>query len=320
MKHFTIPKAALAFLIYCLAAVGLFGEEAATPTAEERHDALLALARDENADFQTALDEAKASGMAASWLLEAKLARAFVTGDFDALFALMPELEDVGDDFRFGFGRVFISEGQLAGFADALRSLQAYQQDDMETFERFAISSYDKAPDFNKAFGIGDLLTRYRYQQAQEVVMASRGVPMDTTILTSVEGEARPLGEWVGDNKAVLLDFWASWCGPCIRLMPALREKSAVLADQGVFVAGVNTDDEDQQSKAVKVREQRDMASVPWLLDANGGDLSSYLMIDSIPRMVLISPEGKILFNGHPMDEGLGVALGKLGVTLPEAH
>lgn len=319
MKMLSLFRAFLALIAISLAPFGLKAAEEGAETPEARHDALLAIARDKDADYQSAYDEAVAAGLPDSWLLEARLARAFVMGDFESLFAALPDMESVGDDFRFGFERVFISKTQMQGFADALRCLKAYREDDMEAFEKYAVASFDKAPDFNKAFGIGDLLTRYRYQQVQEAVMADRGVPMDT-VLTSVEGEARTLKEWVGDDKALLLDFWASWCGPCIRLMPSLREKSESLSQQGIFVAGVNTDDEDQQAKAVKVREQREMAAVPWLIDGNGGDLSGYLMIDSIPRMVLISPEGKILFNGHPMDDGLGVALGKLGVTLPEEH
>ena len=301
-------------LACCLALPGLLAEEAAV-SAEARHDALLALAREEGADFKTAYDEAAATGLPASWLLEARLARALLAGDFEGLLGALPEVDAVGEDFRFGFGRVFISKGQMEGFADALRCLKAYREDDMEGFERYAVSSYAKAPDFNKAFGIGDLLTRHRYQQAQEVLMSSMGVPLET-VLTSVEGETLTLGKLMEGNKAVLLDFWASWCGPCIRLMPSLKEKSEKLASQGVYVAGVNTDDDEQKQKALQVREQRGMSSVPWLLDENGGDLSAYLMIDSIPRMVLISPEGKVLFNGHPQDDELAVALGKLGVTL----
>ncbi len=298
-------------MVFCLAAPGLFGEEG----AEARHDALLALAREEGTEFDQAYKEAVALRLPESWLLEARLARAFVTGDFEALFAELPAVEAVGEDFRFGFGRVFISKGQLGGFADALRCLQAYREDDMAEFERYALSSYAKAPDFNSAFGIGEMLTRYRYQQAQDELMATRTVPMET-VLRSVEGEVWTLGALMEGNEAVLLDFWAAWCGPCIQLMPSLKEKSDTLAAKGIYVAGVNTDDEEQLEKALKVRKQRGMDSVPWLLDENGGDLSAFLMIDSIPRMVLISPEGKILFNGHPLDDELGVALEKLGVKL----
>jgi hypothetical protein len=98
--------------------------------------------------------------------------------------------------------------------------------------------------------------------------------------------------------------------------MPSLKEKQAKLSGQGVFVAGVNTDRRDQLDSAIKVREREDMGSVPWLLDRDGGDLSGMLMIDSIPRMVLIDREGVVLYNGHPSDPSLNAALAEAGVEL----
>jgi len=249
------------------------------------------------------------------WLLEAELIRALSASDLERMIALLPRVEEAGDGFRYGFGRDFYSARQLEGFADTVRCVIAYQRGDMEGFERHAVKSFTKAPGFNRAFGIAELLARHRMEEAQQEALADFTVPMDME-LASVDGDSRTLEQWMGGNKAMLVDFWASWCGPCIRLMPSLKEKEATLSAQGVFVAGVNTDRGEQQSKAARTREQHGMESVPWLLDRNGGDLSGMLMIDSIPRMVLIGREGQVLYNGHPMDEKLGVALAAIGVEL----
>lgn len=273
------------------------------------------VARDREADFDAALVEARDSGMTEDWLLEAEIVRALITSDLNAMLELVPRIESAGEDFRYGLDRDFQSEMQLEGFADALKCAQAYREDRMEDFERYAVSSFAKAPQFNKAFGIGDLLAGYRMQQVQEVAMKDFSVPMDME-LSNVEGESMSLNDWMGDNDAMLIDFWASWCSPCIRLMPKLKEKQATLSEQGVFVAGVNTDRNDQLNNANKVRDREGMESVPWLLDRNGGDFSGMLMIDSIPRMVLIDRQGQVLYNGHPMDPSLDDALAKIGVSL----
>ena len=60
-----------------------------------------------------------------------------------------------------------------------------------------------------------------------------------------------------------------------------------------------------------EVRAQKDM-KMPWLVEPKGSPFSELLGIDSIPRMILLSPEGKVLFNGHPEEPGLWDALKKL--------
>lgn len=295
--------------------IALSASTFSSAATEAEADALLEVAKDRDADFESALAEARDAGMSQDWLLEAEIVRSLVTSNLNAMLDLVPRIDEAGEDFRYGLGRDFQSQMQLEGFADTLRCAQAYRESRMEDFEKYAIASYAKAPQFNKAFGIGDLLANYRMQQVQEAAMANFQVPMDTEF-ASVEGETKSLLEWMGDNDAMLMDFWASWCGPCIRLMPSLKEKEASLSQQGVFVAGMNTDSSDQLGNAKKVRSREEMDSVPWLLDNNGGDLSSMLMIDSIPRMILVNREGKVLYNGHPSDPALEVALGKIGVSL----
>lgn len=283
--------------------------------SEAEHDALIALAKDKESDFAAELAAGVEAGMPADWILEAEIIRALSTGNAAAMFDLIPRIDAAGEEFRFGLERDFYSAQQLSGFADVLRCVVAYREGDTEGFEKYAVSSYEKAPDFNGAFGIGELLAQQRREEAQEAAMADFRVPMDM-VLANAEGESKSLAEWMGDDEVMLVDFWASWCGPCIRLMPSLKEKQEKLSKQGVFVAGINTDRRDQLNNATTVREQHGMESVPWLLDRNGGDLSGMLMVDSIPRMVLIDRDGSVLYNGHPSDPSLGVALAKVGVEL----
>ncbi|EDY83728.1 antioxidant, AhpC/TSA family [Verrucomicrobiia bacterium DG1235] len=303
----------LSRISFLFAAVFAFG--ASLFAGVEEHDALLAVAKDKEADFESALAKAIENGMAEDFVLEAEIVRTLSTGNVEAMFDLVPRIDAVGEDFRYGVGRDFFSAKQLAGFADTLRCVIAFKEGDMEGFEKFAVESFAKAPDFNGAFGIGELLARQRMTEAAESAMSDFRVPMDME-LANTDGESKTLAEWMGDDKAMLVDFWASWCGPCIRLMPKLKEKQASLSAQGIFVAGINTDRNDQLNNALKIRDREGMESVPWLLDRNGGDLSGMLMIDSIPRMVLIDREGTVLYNGHPVDPALGVALSKLGVEL----
>jgi len=148
-----------------------------------------------------------------------------------------------------------------------------------------------------------------RKREEEKKLMANLKVPMDLEIQTST-GEKTTLGDLAQGKKGVLLDFWASWCGPCMNLMPELQKKSKKLGSKGILVAGMNTEN---AGKAESVRKKRKIGFT-WLVEPDGRPLSQMLKINSIPRMILVAPDGKVLFNGHPMDDELVSTLADLGV------
>lgn len=148
-----------------------------------------------------------------------------------------------------------------------------------------------------------------REREAEKTLMANLKVPMDLEIQTSA-GEKTTLGNLSKGKKGVLLDFWASWCGPCMNLMPELENKAKKLGPEGILVAGMNTEN---AVKAESVRKKRKIGFT-WLVEPDGRPLSQMLKINSIPRMILLAPDGKVLFNGHPMDDELVSTLATLGV------
>lgn len=92
-------------------------------------------------------------------------------------------------------------------------------------------------------------------------------------------------------GKAVYLDFWASWCGPCKQSFPWMNEMQAKYAAQGFAVVGINVDA--KQADATRFLQQTP-AKFDVAFDAKGLSPRSY-GVKGMPTSVLIGSDGKVL-------------------------
>jgi len=115
-------------------------------------------------------------------------------------------------------------------------------------------------------------------------------------------------------GKVVVLDFWATWCGPCRRWMPTVAKLERELAGRNVEFWAVNVRETRAQVRQF-VRENK--LAVPVLLDPSGKVADAY-GADSIPLTVVIGKDGRIvtaLVGLHP-EEDLRAALRSAGLKV----
>jgi len=91
-------------------------------------------------------------------------------------------------------------------------------------------------------------------------------------------------------GKIVVLDFWATWCGPCVRSLPGLIDSMAGFPPDRVTFIGVN---EDEPSATVQQFLETRSLKLTVALD-DGGAVGQKYGADSIPHTVIIGPDGKI--------------------------
>lgn len=120
-----------------------------------------------------------------------------------------------------------------------------------------------------------------------------------TDFSVDYNGNTQKLSDYAGKGKWLLVDFWASWCGPCRRAMPLLKELYGQYKDKGLEVLGVAVWDEPADSERA-VRQMQ----LPWPQIINAQKIPTDLYgIYGIPHLMLISPDGTIVARGIEGDE-----------------
>jgi len=117
--------------------------------------------------------------------------------------------------------------------------------------------------------------------------------PAPAFTVESLKGEDVSLQDF--KNKTVLIDFWATWCKPCLNTMPQLQQLYQSYADKGLVVLGVSVDEDEVRIKKIKKWINKMGISYPVFSDSKEAPAWHTFNVKAIPALFLIDKDGQIV-------------------------
>ena len=142
----------------------------------------------------------------------------------------------------------------------------------------------------------GPDMPNYKNLVAQQKAEESTGIGAQYTdiVMQTPEGKTIKVSDYVSKNKYTLIDFWASWCGPCLKEMPNVVNAYNKFHDKGLEIVGVSLDNK-KEAWVAAIKKQ----NMPWphMSDLKGWESAGAAAynVRAIPANVLISQDGKIV-------------------------
>lgn len=187
-------------------------------------------------------------------------------------------------------------------------------------------------------FGLYNLCNSYYYYDPEELapilesylaafptnarlarIKANNDLSLETAVgkqfkdfeMADVEDNMHKLSEYIAANEVTLVDFWASWCGPCRAEMPAVKAAYEAYKNKGFGIVGVSLDN----NKEAWVKAIADLGiEWPQISDLQGWNCAGAKLygVNSIPATVLVAKDGTILaknLRGEAIQEKLAEIL-----------
>jgi hypothetical protein len=268
--------------------------------------------------LDTAIADARKIGISEQAILEARFLYHVDRREDDAIAAMLPEFTKQNETFKIEDSEIFSVKEDWLAVLEYVQAIDSLKKGDKAAFKTHITEAFWLSP--RQASAFAPHIDRMRLEDAMHGVkidFTSRFVPL-------AAGEPVPLDKLMADKKALLLHFWSPLNRECESSMPDFVITAKALGEKGIAVASLLPDDSPKMLTAARdmLHPLGDNPPGAWLVDTKEKPLGRDLRIQGLPVFVLVSSEGKILFNGDPTDDAFWDALTKIDSSIirPESH
>lgn len=181
----------------------------------------------------------------------------------------------------------FFAEGSLQQ-SDVSLAFNAGRVAELSADPKLAVEAYTR---FAKRFAAGSNEAVASVAKRMRAIVRRLTLVGNTMVVEGTLLGGEPLDWSKYRGKVVLVDFWATWCGPCVFEIPRVKKIYDLYHDLGFEIVGISLDrSREQVEKFVKQRE------IPWTIVYEEGlnPTAEYYGVTSIPTMILVDKDGTV--------------------------
>jgi hypothetical protein len=295
----------------------LFAEP--TPAAKEpgmspREIALdgLLSERESEAALEKVISHARENGISEQAILEARFLFHVDRNEDAAIASMLPEFIKQGDKFKIEDSAIFTVKEDWLAVVEYVQAIGSLHKGDKAAFKSHITEAFWLSP--RQASAFAPHIERMRLEES----MKSVKIDFETRLRSLGNGDAVTLKSLIESKKALLFHFWSPANGESQTSMPDYAITAKALGAAGIAMTSILPDDSPKFLTDARTVIQPLGANPPgaWLIDRKENPLALMLRIQTFPTFVLVSNEGKILFNGSPDDDAFWESLRKLDPTM----
>ncbi len=262
----------------------------------------------EEKEFALAIDSAKNLGVSNQSILEATFLYHIDQAEFNEVIKITEEFQKITDTFDPKDSKIFSTKEDLLSVIEYGHALKALEEKNIPLFKKHIQEAFWLSP--NQAGGFAPHINQLHISNAMMKVQ----LKLDQKIFQVNADDPISFNKMLEEKDALLLRFWSPWSRQVEQYHPLTVELAKQCAAHKVSFASILINKEPQGIKdTLKIIQElgEDLPSY-WLADEDNGALTKLLRITNLPTIVLISKEGKILYNGTLENKELWNALSKI--------
>lgn len=304
------PRAVLAGFL--LGASSLFAqiEQPQESPLDPKEDAVeqLLSERESPEALDKAIAAARKADVPEQAILEARFLFHVDRAEDAEISALLPEFLALKDGFKLVDSEIFGSVDDWLAVIEYVQALSALEKGDKNGFKRHITEAFWLSPKQGAAFA--PHIDRIRLMDAMKAVR----IDFEKAYIDTLTEKEVTLSAIMGKKKGLLLHFWSPWSRECESTLADFFITAEHLIGKDVAVASILPETSAKVITDAKAMLASTGKKIPgaWIVDTEKNPVSARLRVQSVPVVVLISPDGSVLFNGHPTDEEFWTALGKI--------